>query len=175
MTRRLSDQELRLWLRVARSVTPARPQTHPERTSHAAPRTGPASPPLKASATSTTAAQPQPSAPAPSSPAQDQSGRRRVRRGQVDIDATLDLHGHTQDTAMTALADFVQAERMNGARCLLVITGKGRAGTGVLRGRFLDWINRSEIRPHVSGYSAANARHGGDGAFYLLLKRMSRN
>lgn len=72
---------------------------------------------------------------------------------------------------MRSLAKFVEVERMNGARCVLVITGKGKAGTGVLRRRFLDWINQAEIRPHVSGYSVANARHGGDGAFYLLLKR----
>ena len=76
---------------------------------------------------------------------------------------------------MRSLVGFVHAERMSGSRCVLVITGKGKAGTGVLRQRFLDWINHAEIRPHVSGYSVANVRHGGDGAFYLLLKRADKN
>ncbi len=60
-----------------------------------------------------------------------------------------------------------------GDRCLLIITGKGRTGASVLRQRFLDWINDPEIRFAVAGYAPANARHGGDGAYYLLLKRLT--
>ena len=58
-----------------------------------------------------------------------------------------------------------------GLRCVLVITGKGRLGTGVLRARFLDWLAGPDLRDLVSGYSAAHIRHGGDGAFYVMLRR----
>ncbi len=172
MTRQLSDQELRLWLRVARTVKPAHPSVR-----HATPEDRIVSrTPATQGATlgSTAAAKPAMVRTAQERPAEDHSRHRRVRRGQVDIDATIDLHGYTQDVARRALVQFVEAERMSGARCLLVITGKGREGTGVLRRRFLDWINEQDLRPHISGYSVANVRHGGDGAFYLLLKRKSR-
>ena len=170
MTRQLSDQEMRLWLRVARTARPmhsplAEPaDAKPNQTAQSvAPK------PVSARPTNQARSAPKPDASVP--PAADHSRHRRVRRGQVDIDATIDLHGYTQDGALRALGDFVLQERVAGARCVLVITGKGRAGTGVLRRRFLDWINEPGIRPHVAGYSVANARHGGDGAFYLLLKR----
>jgi DNA-nicking Smr family endonuclease len=103
-------------------------------------------------------------------PLADVSTHKRVRRGQTEIDARLDLHGHTQDTARAELASFLARERAAGSRCVLVITGKGRQGAGVLRARFLDWIAGPDIRPLLAGYSRAHARHGGDGAFYVLLK-----
>lgn len=170
MTRQLSDQEMRLWLRVARTArpihsSPAEPAAaKPSETAHSF-----ASKLVSSNSATKARSAPKPDASVP--PAADHSKHRRVRRGQVDIDATIDLHGYTQDGALRALGDFVLQERMAGSRCLLVITGKGRAGTGVLRRRFLDWINEPVIRPHIAGYSVANARHGGDGAFYLLLKR----
>ena len=76
-----------------------------------------------------------------------------------------------QDTAWRALITFLALSRADGMRCVLVITGKGRLGTGVLRARFLDWLSGPDLRDLVSGYSAAHTRHGGEGAFYVMLKR----
>ena len=102
----------------------------------------------------------------------DRGNDRRIRRGQAPIHARFDLHGHTQASGMAALLDFVYRERHSGARCVLVITGKGRDGEGVLRRRFLDWIDSPAARQHVSGWSQAHAKHGGGGAFYLFLRRL---
>lgn len=100
---------------------------------------------------------------------------RLAGRGRLDIDAVLDLHGHTQATARAALHRFVAAGHASGARCLLVITGKGagddRPGRGVLRARFNDWINEEAVRGLISRAAAAHQRHGGAGAFYVFLKR----
>jgi DNA-nicking Smr family endonuclease len=86
------------------------------------------------------------------------------------VEARIDLHGHTQDSAREELIDFILAARADGVRRLLVITGKGRDGRGVLRARFLDWIAEPDVRPYIAGYAPAHVRHGGGGAFYLLLK-----
>lgn len=100
----------------------------------------------------------------------DLSGQRRVRRGQHEIDARLDLHGHTQDTAHRELVEFLLRQAGQGARCVLVITGKGRMGAGILRARLFDWIADPELRPFIAGYAEAHPRHGGAGATYVFLR-----
>ena len=74
-------------------------------------------------------------------------------------------------SAEAMLGRFLQRSRAEGARCVLVITGTGRGGEGVLRRNFLDWVQGPSASHLVSGYSEAHARHGGSGAFYLFLRR----
>jgi DNA-nicking Smr family endonuclease len=102
----------------------------------------------------------------------DRVHERRVRRGRVPFGSTLDLHGHTQISGRAELIKFVAWHRSQGETSVLVITGKGRDGEGILRRRFLEWIAEPDLRVHVSGYSRANQKHGGDGAFYLFLKKV---
>ncbi|MBI1340612.1 DNA mismatch repair protein MutS [bacterium] len=106
----------------------------------------------------------------PARPA-DLSGHKRVRRGRIEVDATLDLHGHTQASAVRALARFLHARRRAGGRCVLVITGKGRLGSGVLRSSLPDWLAAPDLVHAIAGYAPAHDRHGGAGAFYVFLKR----
>ena len=54
---------------------------------------------------------------------------------------------------------------------MLVITGKGAQGDGVLRRHVPDWLASPPIRQHVAGISEAHRRHGGEGALYVALKR----
>ena len=171
MSRRLSDTDRKTWAHVARTVKPLRGR-RAAATDTAHPDAAPAKAEAAASSPSRIAPQPQPK-PAPrraAAPA-DISTQRRIRRGQAEIEARLDLHGHTQDSAWRALVTFLALSRADGMRCVLVITGKGRLGTGVLRARFLDWLSGPELRDLVSGFSAAHVRHGGDGAFYVMLRR----
>lgn len=176
MSRRLSDADRQVWARVARTVTPAPWKPLPS-DRYAAEHTGlpeeactapRASRPAPGAVTPT----PQPGRARPQSttPPADLSGHRRIKRGRAPIDATIDLHGYTQEGARAALVSFVERQRLERARCLLVITGKGRMGAGVLRQRFFDWIAASPIRAHLSGYAPAHPKHGGGGAFYLFLK-----
>lgn len=101
----------------------------------------------------------------------DRSREKRVRRGKFELGPTLDLHGHTQDSARSALLAFVRYHRALNEGSVLVITGKGRAGGGILKRRFVDWIAETEFRTHVSGFSQAHQKHGGEGAFYLFLRK----
>ena len=97
---------------------------------------------------------------------------RRAARGRIAIEATLDLHGYNQGAAHAALRQFLIRANANHHRCVLVITGKGAAssGSGILRRRFLEWINERELRDAISRVAQAHQRHGGAGAFYIFLK-----
>ncbi|WP_306252006.1 Smr/MutS family protein [Parvularcula sp. IMCC14364] len=106
---------------------------------------------------------------------------RHVRRGRIEIDATLDLHGMTQDQAQNALSQFILLSKARGDRVVLVITGKGfrlkdhtdnsySVSRGILRERFVQWAE-SIFRPHISSIKQAHQRHGGSGAFYVFLKK----
>jgi len=170
--RRPTSKEMRGWARVVRSVRPLQgvspPELEPTASNSPLPadpeklRTGLRAPKL-----------PGPSGPGKATPvgAGRRDGERKVRRGQVSIDARFDLHGLTQSEAEQRLPAFLRAQRRAGARCVLVITGKGRAGEGVLKRNFLHWLASGRATEHVSSYAPAHARHGGGGAFYVFLRR----
>ncbi len=124
----------------------------------------------------------QPSPPAPPAlpalapgraPGLDRRSAQRLTRGQMKIDATLDLHGMTQAEAAATLSEFLADAEASGRRCVLVITGKGRIGeeTGVLRRMVPRWLNAPPNRARVLSFADAQPKHGGAGAMYVLLKR----
>lgn len=97
---------------------------------------------------------------------------REIDKGRYPIDNILDLHGIDRYTAFDKLKHFVACAHQNKQRLLLIITGKGGANKhGVLREKMEGWVNSPEIRPHIVRISQAAKNHGGDGAFYLLIKR----
>lgn len=96
----------------------------------------------------------------------------RMKRGEMDIDGRIDLHGLTQEAAHVALNGFIARSYALGRRCLLVITGKGlREGTGVLRAAVPRWLNERPLRGAILAFSHARPQDGGEGALYVLLKR----
>ncbi|MBY6264674.1 DNA mismatch repair protein MutS [Azospirillum sp. 412522] len=96
----------------------------------------------------------------------------RFRRGELEIDGRIDLHGMTQAQAHTALASFVHRAWNEGRRCVLVITGKGSFGSlGVLRQATPRWLGDPALRPMVLAIQPAQPKDGGDGALYVLIKR----
>jgi DNA-nicking Smr family endonuclease len=111
----------------------------------------------------------------------DPSIRKKVGRGRIEIDARIDLHGMTQAEARGALHRFIQARFARGDRTVLVITGKGvktdndyiaaMTERGVLRTMLPIWLNEPSLAPMVSGWSVAARGHGGEGAWYVRLRR----
>jgi len=166
MMRRLSPDERRLWSKVARTVRPAPGKVIETVIGNDEGPDGPATAAIRAAAPAPPLAPP----PGRRGPPEDLSGQRRIRRGQHAIDARLDLHGHTQDSARRELGRFLSRQAGQGARCVLVITGKGRLGAGVLRARFFDWIASPDLRPLIAGFAEAHPRHGGAGAMYVFLR-----
>lgn len=115
------------------------------------------------------------------SPELDHRTHSRLRKGRIPIEAVLDLHGMTQPDAHAALSTFIQAAHATQKRCVLVITGKGgdrvRSAfpsdfTGVLRQRLPEWLGQMPLRPLVLKCEPARRQHGGDGAFYVYIKRL---
>ncbi|MEO8925691.1 MAG: Smr/MutS family protein [Caulobacteraceae bacterium] len=95
----------------------------------------------------------------------------RLATGRLVLDGRLDLHAMSQDRARAALTAFLLRGHAEGRRAILVITGKGAFGGGVLRRRVPEWLAEPPLRGLIAGLSAAHRRHGGDGAIYVALKR----
>ena len=104
----------------------------------------------------------------------DKSNARRLRQGRMDIDDIIDLHGMTQAEAQTRLRSFIQRAAFSGNRTVLIITGKGRAGQGILRARVPEWLKEPPLSQLVIAISDAQPGDGGTGALYVRLKRKSR-
>jgi len=190
----LSAEERALWNSVARTVQPLDARRSKDEAEDAA--SAPAAPAEKQgpSRRRERLAPPAPktaksdSAPAPQ-PAIDRRVRRRLAKGQMAIDSRLDLHGLDQARAFERLRGHLAAASGRGERCVLVITGKGgrrfdRRGdlpaakrtksgesSGVLKRMVPLWLEGSELAALVHAYGAADTRHGGDGALYVLLRR----
>lgn len=101
----------------------------------------------------------------------DRKTVRRIKRGQLPVEGVLDLHGHTQQAAHRALDAFLAGSQAAGRRCVLVITGKGVRGEGKIRQALPQWLCLGTNAHRVIGSAPAMPKDGGDGAFYVYLRR----
>jgi DNA-nicking Smr family endonuclease len=172
MRRRLSAEEAALWARVAASVRPL-----PGRRAPALPVPPKAEPPrtvAPAPAKATPPPKPRPAPPRMSvtSATLDGGWDRRLASGQAHPDDTIELHGHTLAAAHARLDLAVEMAVAEGARVLLIVTGKGSSGRpGLIRAELADWLDGSRHRARIAALRPAHRRHGGGGAFYLVLRR----
>ena len=156
--RDLTDKEKRVWAAATRTVKPLTGRRGtPSGTKRPSEQPAPTPPPLRNGHKL--------------SVPQNRQNERQVRRGKQAVSASFDLHGHTRESAFQVLPRFLANEQAKGSRCVIVITGKGKSGQGVLRQAFLHWLENAEARALVSGYAPAHARHGGGGAWYVFLRR----
>jgi DNA-nicking Smr family endonuclease len=104
----------------------------------------------------------------------------RMKRGKLSPDARIDLHGMTVAQAHRELSEFLLDSHAIGKRLVLVITGKGKikedtgpipARLGVLRHQVPQWLALAPLRTIVLQVTPAHIRHGGDGAYYVYLRR----
>ncbi|HKJ71069.1 MAG TPA: Smr/MutS family protein [Gammaproteobacteria bacterium] len=97
--------------------------------------------------------------------------QRRLRTGQLPVEAAVDLHGLRVEEARAALGEFLHDALGRGCRCVRVIHGKGLrspGGQGVLRHKVQRWLSR---RQEVLAFASCPANDGGTGAVYVLLKK----
>ena len=106
----------------------------------------------------------------------DPATRKRIVKGRMPIDGTFDLHGLTQDQARAALSRFIQTAQSRGDRTIIVVTGKGSSpkSEGILRRMVPLWLRQADLQTYISGFSSAARHHGGDGAFYIRLKKQRK-
>lgn len=188
--RSLSDDEHALWRTFAQSITPlrgpargAKAESKPETTPETKPRKKPTKEPRPPRSRPAAAPATPAAAAAPALTPLDRRFKQRVARGREAIDARIDLHGMTQREAHAALSRFLHRAQADGARTVIVVTGKGsgRAAKGgaddsprehgVLRRQVPMWLALPEFRPLVVGFVDAHAGHGGEGALYVRLRR----
>jgi DNA-nicking Smr family endonuclease len=99
----------------------------------------------------------------------DGSIAKKLKEGSYPIDVRLDLHGCNQDEAFLALNNCISNAYNLGKRCVLVITGKGVHGKGVLREQLPKWL--AGLQEYILAINPATSQNGGSGAFYVLLRR----
>ena len=183
---RLSREDVRLWVEVAKTVTPKPDAALPEHQDD--PIEGDAVvPPLLPAKVSTPVirtATPEKPKPLPLAPLERRL-RQRLSRGQIDVPMKLDLHGMRQAEAHSVLRDFLLRAFQNDVRLVLVVTGKGKADNrdetgfsnhaGVLRRMVPHWLSEPDLRHMVLGFEEAAASHGGSGALFVRLRSNRRS
>jgi DNA-nicking Smr family endonuclease len=179
--RSLSAEERRLWAQVARGITPMQGRVLPAEPEPALPaievKTDQKKVPPRPSAPSAVIAKPAPAVP-PLAPL-DRKTLQALRRGARPVDAVIDLHGMRQSEAHDALLRFLHRTQAAGHSLVLVITGKGGAGSGdalfeergVLRRMVPHWLRLPDLRSIVIGFEEASPQHGGSGAIYVRVRR----
>ena len=181
--RALSEVEIALWTHVARSARPLPGKRAPEALVLQAASEKPEASNSKAAAAAK-ASLPQQKMPAlkPLAPL-ERKLKTQLKRGIQPIEAVIDLHGMRQDEAHAALHRFIWRAQGDGAKLVLVVTGKGAASQsqsmfggsderGVLRRMVPHWLRLPDLRPMVVGFDEADQRHGGSGALYVRLRRL---
>lgn len=110
----------------------------------------------------------------------DRKAFNRMKRGKLKPDAKIDLHGMRVDTAHPALTRFILSSHAAGHRLVLVITGKGKTKPddgpiptprGVLKHQVPQWLRMAPIAHAILQVTTAHISHGGDGAYYVYLRR----
>lgn len=196
--RGLTAEEKALWSRIAATAVPMHdtrnPKDPPPPAVAAPPPALPSAPPQPAFTPTDfrIGAQPLPPstridlAPHPGRALHDQPLRmdhkthRRMAQGKLLPEARIDLHGMTLNAAQPTLTRFIMNARASGLRLVLVITGKGRdtgpdaplpVRPGALRHNVPHWLHMPPLDQLVLQVRPAHRRHGGEGAYYVYLRR----
>ena len=184
--RGLSREEAAAWEKLAATVTPLAPRavTNAVRAAAMAEASAPPPrPPAKlakpASPRRSPVKLPEPPKPEPLDGGLDSHWERRMKGGGVQPDFTLDLHGHTLDSAHGRLDSGLAQARAMGARVVLLIAGKPRPVAaadraerrGAIRAKLLDWLAAGPHAGAIAAIRPAHRRHGGEGAVYLILRK----
>jgi DNA-nicking Smr family endonuclease len=180
-SRRLTHAEAELWTIVTANVRAYRARPAPPEaaaTSAVEPDVAASAsgkPPQKGAAGQVRPPPPRPAAPAPTTDI-DHRTRVKIKRGRLEVDAKLDLHGMRQDEAQRALGAFLRRAQADGAKVAIVVTGKGlsREEGGVLRRVVPMWLQAPNLRDVVVGFGEAARHHGGEGALYVRIRRADR-
>tara|TARA_B100000686_G_scaffold90594_1_gene97213 strand:- start:88 stop:636 length:549 start_codon:yes stop_codon:yes gene_type:complete len=108
---------------------------------------------------------------------------KKLKKGKIKIDRKIDLHGYSLDEAKEIFLNTVNYFFYNNQRCLLFITGKGmkkiqdsessekKLYYGKIRSNFLNWTQLNNVSNKILNVQQAGIEHGGDGAFFVYLRK----
>ncbi|WP_232491492.1 Smr/MutS family protein [Novosphingobium kaempferiae] len=183
--RRLTTEEKAVWALVARTVKPLDPKRKKEPQPVEAPVVEVVPPlpvPKKVRGRVPPPLPPKPAAPKPRADVPvnlDGSWEKRISKGTLVPDFSLDLHGSNLDQAYLRLMHGLLQAKAMGARVVLIVTGKSRpvdaadrgSARGAIRAKIADWLAASEHASDIVAIRGAHRRHGGQGAIYVVLKK----
>ncbi len=89
---------------------------------------------------------------------------RALKRGQIQPQVTLDLHGMTQQQAKLELAALLHWCQQQQLHCACIVHGKG---LGILARKVPNWLIQ---HPNVRAFHSAPRSWGRDGALLVLLR-----
>lgn len=103
---------------------------------------------------------------------------RKLKTAQYSPEAHLDLHGQTLEFAQENFLRFIKDNYLNGKRCLLIVTGRGKNsphGRSIIREEVHRWLTKDPLKRIVLAFSTAQPQHGGPGALYILLRKYKKS
>ncbi len=110
--------------------------------------------------------------------------KKSIKKRSINIDKKIDFHGKSLLDSEELFSNTIINCYNKGLRCLLFVTGKGLFKTkethenekpklyhGVIRSALINWVGSKKFSRYILGYEAASVEHGGDGAFYVYLRK----
>lgn len=97
---------------------------------------------------------------------------KKRRAAHPKIQASLDLHGYGRIDAHEIVQAFIVKNYQAARRHVVIITGKGRGGEGVLLRELPHWLNDKPMRPMIASFFHAPDRDGGAGVTHIILKQI---
>ena len=110
--------------------------------------------------------------------------KKNIKKNILKIDKKTDFHGKSLLEAEEIFSSTILECFKQNKRCLLFVTGKGlfkakdndhnnkpRLYHGVIRAEFFNWVKSKKFSKHILSFEQASIEHGGDGAFYVYLRK----
>tara|TARA_B100000941_G_C28496848_1_gene551519 strand:+ start:733 stop:1149 length:417 start_codon:yes stop_codon:yes gene_type:complete len=110
----------------------------------------------------------------------------QLKKTKVSSTRSIDLHGYTLDQAHEACKEFIFKSYSDKINKLIIVTGKGlhseneknpyvSKDMSILKYSVPDYIKKdSELMSLIREISDASIEDGGEGAFYIFLKKKSK-
>ena len=182
MVRQLGDQERALWGRVIATVEPMHVVKFKVEVKAPPAPPKPFRAPAQAGVMAVKARPVRPTLP----PAQEHKSSnnldgqwdRRIDKGAIIPDVSVDLHGSGLSGAYARLDGALEQAIAQKMKVVLLVTGKARThdrasgeGRGAIASVVRDWLASSRHSSAIAAVRGAHPRHGGTGALYIMLKR----
>ena len=110
--------------------------------------------------------------------------KKNIKKNILKIDKKIDFHGRGLLEAEEIFSSTIVECFNKNKRCLLFVTGKGifkkkdydysnkpRLYHGVIRAAFFNWVKSKNYSKYILSFEQASIEHGGDGAFYVYLRK----
>ena len=108
------------------------------------------------------------------------NSKKKMERGEV---ISIDLHGYTLEEANQTIEKFINESFENNISKLIIVTGKGlhsnntndpyvSQNLSILKHSVPEFIKKNqELMMKIYDIKEADIKDGGDGAFYIFLKK----